>query len=563
MTKDAVKLEIVESAVAGDSPYDADGDGQLSDLEKICQKYDTNRDGSFSMAEVERIVEDMQAAEKKAANIGKLAALIALVFLVVCGALLGLVFAANEASKESHVEGSVMVDLSGNPTQTQGLTSIVTLADLPKLSTKQLDVISFVSFSAYRTYDENNTPMPQQKSVEDFGEFKMRFNVEGYVKSTLAVTLYDSKGSLVVPNAGAPYITRDGSQYQVIVTAPSRRLSAAHGPRPHFYSSLDEMLGHERKHGRHLQDEDSTSYLKVDAAAPVQVGEAEKWVDENGQLWVENGNPNVVKFEMQLTGYRPDAFTVDAQTGVKNAIAQATGVDASKITFETIREVPATLAPTKTPTVTQTALAWREWMGDSTNEQICENRWSNSAGTSHIFVTGYDFDRFNPCDGDGSCDDGGAGSASSKCELGHDCLDCGVRYISAAPTMAPTPPISSYNSPTAPCDTDTHYESQKPTATSGRVCTTLKACSPKPYCLDNTVTTGSQCDVWAGQYESGRNETTGDRICKKVSETTCREGPPVDTDGELGPDVGGVRTWIPNFTNQPEVDCATLAGTFS
>lgn len=30
MTKDAVKLEIVESAVAGDSPYDADGDGQLS-----------------------------------------------------------------------------------------------------------------------------------------------------------------------------------------------------------------------------------------------------------------------------------------------------------------------------------------------------------------------------------------------------------------------------------------------------------------------------------------------------------------------------------------------------
>ena len=48
---------------------------------------------------------------------------------------------------------------------------------------------------------------------------------------------------------------------------PSRRLSAAHGPRPHFYSSLDEMLGHERKHGRHLQDEETVSYLSVNALA--------------------------------------------------------------------------------------------------------------------------------------------------------------------------------------------------------------------------------------------------------------------------------------------------------
>ena len=161
----------------------------------------------------------MQTAKKEAKRDVWLASAIAIFVFVMCGALLGLMFAANEASKESHVKGSVMVDLSGNPTQTQGLESIVTLADLPKLSSKQLDDISLVSFSAYRTHDKNKRAMPRQKSLKDFGKFKMRFNVEGYIKSTLAVTLETAKGSLVVPNtAGAPVITHGGSQYQVIGT---------------------------------------------------------------------------------------------------------------------------------------------------------------------------------------------------------------------------------------------------------------------------------------------------------------------------------------------------------
>jgi hypothetical protein len=99
------------------NPYDADGDGQLSALEEICQKYDTNGDGSFSIVEVKAIVEDMQTAKTRAKNMGRLAAAIALISIVLCGVLLGLMFAANEASKESHVNGAVQKDLSGNTVQ--------------------------------------------------------------------------------------------------------------------------------------------------------------------------------------------------------------------------------------------------------------------------------------------------------------------------------------------------------------------------------------------------------------------------------------------------------------
>jgi hypothetical protein len=97
--------------------YDADGDGALSPLEKLSQKYDKNGDGKFTLVEVQAIIRDMTEAKKEAKNASRLAAIVTFVALLACGVLLGLVLAANEASKESHVSGSVQVDLSGNPLQ--------------------------------------------------------------------------------------------------------------------------------------------------------------------------------------------------------------------------------------------------------------------------------------------------------------------------------------------------------------------------------------------------------------------------------------------------------------
>jgi hypothetical protein len=78
---------------------------------------------------------------------GRLAAAIAVVGLVLCGAVLGLTFAANEAFKEGHVDGSVSVDLTGSPVQTKPLQSFGSLLDFPKMDAKLLNELDFVSFS--------------------------------------------------------------------------------------------------------------------------------------------------------------------------------------------------------------------------------------------------------------------------------------------------------------------------------------------------------------------------------------------------------------------------------
>jgi len=127
--------------------YDADGDGKLSAVEEMMKKYDTDGDGTFSIQEVKEIVRDMESAQKQAKNMGRLAAAIAVVGLVLCAALLGLMFAANEASKEGHIDGSVSVDLTGRPVQSKPLQSFGSLLDFPKMEAALLNELDFVSFS--------------------------------------------------------------------------------------------------------------------------------------------------------------------------------------------------------------------------------------------------------------------------------------------------------------------------------------------------------------------------------------------------------------------------------
>ena len=128
----------------------------------------SNGDGNFSIEEVKEIVRDMETAQKvnafikplrkvgshvlthatfltqQAKNMGRLAAAVAVVGLVLCGALLALMFAANEASKEGHVDGSVNVDLKGNPVQTKPLQSFGSLLDFPKLDASVLNEMDYV-----------------------------------------------------------------------------------------------------------------------------------------------------------------------------------------------------------------------------------------------------------------------------------------------------------------------------------------------------------------------------------------------------------------------------------
>ena len=67
-------------------------------------KYDVNGDGVFSAEEVRNIVRDLEDTEEKAKNMGRLALAVTVCGLALCLALIGLMYGANEASKEPVVK---------------------------------------------------------------------------------------------------------------------------------------------------------------------------------------------------------------------------------------------------------------------------------------------------------------------------------------------------------------------------------------------------------------------------------------------------------------------------
>jgi len=135
---------------AVDQKYDADHDGRLNELERTCKKYDVDGDGVFSILEVERIVEDMQSAKKEATNMFRVA--IAAIFssLIMCGVLMGLMFAANEVSKESHATKSPpsLVNLNGEVMQTADHVAFASIYHLHEYSSEVLQKLRFLSFFA-------------------------------------------------------------------------------------------------------------------------------------------------------------------------------------------------------------------------------------------------------------------------------------------------------------------------------------------------------------------------------------------------------------------------------
>ena len=64
---------------------------------------------------------------------GRLAAAVSLFGIALAAALLGLMFAANEASKEGHIKGKVSVDLNNNPVETKPLQSFGSLMTFPQM----------------------------------------------------------------------------------------------------------------------------------------------------------------------------------------------------------------------------------------------------------------------------------------------------------------------------------------------------------------------------------------------------------------------------------------------
>ena len=80
-------------------------DKDLSPIERIMKKYDENGDGVFDLHEVRNIVKDVQAAKQETKKTKQMMAGVLAVAMLLCGALLGLMFAANGTTIIVHTLG--------------------------------------------------------------------------------------------------------------------------------------------------------------------------------------------------------------------------------------------------------------------------------------------------------------------------------------------------------------------------------------------------------------------------------------------------------------------------
>ena len=200
-------------------------------------KYDTDGNGTFSAMEVREIVRDMSRAKKEARNMGRLAAAVAIAGILLAAALLGLMFAANEASKEQHVKGGVSVDLDNKPVETKPLQSFGSLLTFPAMAASVLNELDYVSFSA----------------IDGAGEMEdMRFRVSAWTRkqSDKTTTLLTQDGSTITiqGDGSSASLTMSSVTYAIEVPAHQRRILPDHRERssqqPQLFRSMEELQEH-------------------------------------------------------------------------------------------------------------------------------------------------------------------------------------------------------------------------------------------------------------------------------------------------------------------------------
>ncbi|KAK3283550.1 hypothetical protein CYMTET_8757 [Cymbomonas tetramitiformis] len=109
------------------------------ELARTLSSFDVDGDGTISIVELIKVGERRVTNEKKIANLKKLVIFISLASIAFCGVMLGLMIAANEASKdEKHESDGSLKLLDGTHVSTQNTESRVELKDLPTVDPLEL-----------------------------------------------------------------------------------------------------------------------------------------------------------------------------------------------------------------------------------------------------------------------------------------------------------------------------------------------------------------------------------------------------------------------------------------
>ena len=117
-------------------------------LEKLLMQYDLDQDGHYTATEVRALVGDFMKQQAKVKNLKRVVFVVLFLAIVACGAMLGIVVGANEASKESHVNGNVMVGLGGGAVQVEGCESFADMRSFLDRPAEEMAKLDFVEFGS-------------------------------------------------------------------------------------------------------------------------------------------------------------------------------------------------------------------------------------------------------------------------------------------------------------------------------------------------------------------------------------------------------------------------------
>ena len=219
----------------------------------VMAKYDTDGDGKFDLNEVRGIATDVltQKAGKKAYKGVAIASFF--LILVLLGAMVGIVFGANEATKESHVNpDGLMTGLDGSAVKTEEVRSYATLYDLPRIETNILARLDQLTVNlagdgagawpaaAQATFKVTSAIKPSDDEVYLFLASGAVAHIDA-ANTTASVTLADGATFSVVEDEAAASLRRE---LQEAGGATSRRLllgeaeMKAHRRRLGFFSAL-------------------------------------------------------------------------------------------------------------------------------------------------------------------------------------------------------------------------------------------------------------------------------------------------------------------------------------
>jgi len=225
-------------------------------VDQMVDAFDTNGDGIFCREEVKAMCIKMIDHKQKVQHMKLIVWGIIILFFLGCATVYGLVIGANEASKETHAESSILTDTKGNAMQTATVASFISLADIPNIDTATLDSLEFLTFSALR---DDNITVDMRHRIASYTQIAAGEEAEGDIEITTVDT-----GTLLI-NALGDYASYTNANYRgnytvimptgLVNNTARRRLMETHGFHPHSVAAFDsaEALGafHDKLHEAH------------------------------------------------------------------------------------------------------------------------------------------------------------------------------------------------------------------------------------------------------------------------------------------------------------------------